>query len=175
MILTGTGHRPAKLGGWANFESTRLPLLIDAVTTELSLLSDKFSVDRVLTGMAMGYDYALGMAALQLKIPVVAVIPFNDFDSTWTYSYRRLYKQLLDLSAEYVVVTDDVNLDKKWEVNKALDTRNKYLVDNSDILLALFDGTAKGGTYNCLMYASKKQPKMIIHNMWRKWEKANAG
>jgi uncharacterized phage-like protein YoqJ len=31
--------------------------------------------------------------------------------------------------------------------------RNEYMVDNSDFVIAVFDGEQKGGTFNCIKYA----------------------
>lgn len=41
--------------------------------------------------------------------------------------------------------------------------RNEYMVDNSDIVIAVWDGT-KGGTYNCVKYAQKLEKKIIQIN-----------
>ena len=37
------------------------------------------------------------------------------------------------------------------------------MVDNSDIIIAVWDGT-KGGTYNCVQYAKKKNKEIIQIN-----------
>jgi len=41
--------------------------------------------------------------------------------------------------------------------------RNEYMVDNSNIVIAVWDGT-KGGTYNCVKYAEKLGKEVIIIN-----------
>ena len=41
--------------------------------------------------------------------------------------------------------------------------RNEYMVDNSDIVIAVWDGT-KGGTYNCVQYAKKLGKEIIYIN-----------
>jgi uncharacterized phage-like protein YoqJ len=41
--------------------------------------------------------------------------------------------------------------------------RNEYMVDNSDIVIAVWDGS-KGGTYNCVKYAEKLGKKIIVIN-----------
>ena len=40
--------------------------------------------------------------------------------------------------------------------------RNEFMVDNCDILIALWNGTS-GGTKNCINYAKKKENVQIIY------------
>jgi uncharacterized phage-like protein YoqJ len=49
--------------------------------------------------------------------------------------------------------------------------RNEYIVDNSSLLLSLWDGTS-GGTKNCLDYAKKKE--IPWENIWDAWVKLNS-
>ncbi len=40
--------------------------------------------------------------------------------------------------------------------------RNEWMVDNCDMLVAVWDGT-DGGTYNCIDYAKRmKKPRILI-------------
>jgi len=41
--------------------------------------------------------------------------------------------------------------------------RNEYMVDNADIVIAVWDGT-KGGTCNCVRYAKKLGKDIVIIN-----------
>ena len=45
--------------------------------------------------------------------------------------------------------------------------RDEYIVDNSKIILALWDGGASGGTAHTVKYAKKK--KLDIVNVWSDW------
>ena len=44
-----------------------------------------------------------------------------------------------------------------------MDLRNRYMVDNSDLVIAVWNGT-KGGTCNCVKYAKKKDKSIIFIN-----------
>ena len=44
-----------------------------------------------------------------------------------------------------------------------MNLRNKYMVDNSDLLLAVWNGK-KGGTANTVKYARKKEKEVVIIN-----------
>lgn len=41
--------------------------------------------------------------------------------------------------------------------------RNEYMTDNSDIVIAVWDGS-KGGTANCVRYAKKLNKEIIVIN-----------
>ena len=45
--------------------------------------------------------------------------------------------------------------------NAKLNIRNIYMVDRSEIVVAVFDGN-KGGTYNCVQAAKKRNRKLIV-------------
>ena len=40
--------------------------------------------------------------------------------------------------------------------------RNRYMVDRSSLLIAVYDGTPKGGTMNTLAYALRQGVETII-------------
>jgi uncharacterized phage-like protein YoqJ len=47
--------------------------------------------------------------------------------------------------------------------------RNKWMVDNSDITIAVWNGDESGGTFHCVDYAKKQQKEII--NLWPDIEK----
>ena len=42
-----------------------------------------------------------------------------------------------------------------------LEARNRYMIDKCDVLIAVYDGFSKGGTYNAINYAKKIGKKII--------------
>lgn len=154
MIIAGTGHRPSKLGGYGP-EVTRK--LIQIATDYLQEHKPAY----VISGMALGWDTALAIAANNLDIPFIAAVPFRGQENAWPHGSKVLYKHLL-LNAEHVeYVCDDGYA--AWKMQQ----RNKWMVDNCDVLLALWDGS-NGGTGNCIKYA--KSVGRDIHNLWDKYE-----
>lgn len=150
MIVCGTGHRPDKLGGYGNIVHSRLVNVAKAW-----LKSNKPS--KVISGGALGWDQALAAAARYLGIPYVMALPFPDFDSKWPEKSRNFLKALCDDAAEVVFVKDGPYA--AWKMQE----RNKWMVDHSDKVLALWNGTS-GGTANCVKYAeSVGKP---ISNVW---------
>ena len=51
-----------------------------------------------------------------------------------------------------------------------MQVRNKWMVDNSDLVLALWNGT-DGGTANCVRYAEKVGKP--ITNLWERWHESS--
>ena len=45
--------------------------------------------------------------------------------------------------------------------------RNELMVNDSDMVLALWDGESAGGTWNCIQYAGKVEKEIV--NLWDAW------
>lgn len=154
MIISGTGHRSAKLGGYSD---EAFNLLVRIATFWL----EENKPDKVISGMAMGWDMALAQATINKNIPLICAVPFRGQESMWSKQTQKQYFDILNLSNEIVYVSKPGYSPKKMQI------RNEWMVDNSDVILAMWDGT-KGGTFNCLEYAKNKQKTII--NLYDKWK-----
>ena len=150
MIVAATGHRPGKLGGYSEAAKSRLRRLATV------FLQDG-SPDRVVTGMALGWDTAVAEAALLLGIPFTAAVPCDGQDARWPEQTRSHYRQLLLKAAKIEVVSPGPYSPGKMQA------RNEWMVDNCDLVLALWNGT-KGGTANCIAYATRRRRPLV--NLW---------
>lgn len=148
MIISGTGHRPNKLGGYSK---ENLYYLIQVARHHLLKHNDE--VESVISGMALGWDTAIALAAIKLKIPLVAAVPFQGQEKRWPEESQVIYKKILDKASKVVTISKG---DYKQEF---LQIRNEWMVDNSDLILACWDGTS-GGTRNCIRYALKQDKKI---------------
>lgn len=154
MIICGTGHRPDKLGGYGPEATIKL----------IDLAKDWLGVHlpaSVISGMALGWDSALAEAACQLEIPWTAAIPFEGQESRWPKQSQDIYKKTL-MFAEKVVYVSEPGY-AVWKMQK----RNEWMVDNSDLVLALWDGS-DGGTANCVRYANKVGKEVV--NLWETYD-----
>lgn len=153
MIIAGTGHRPDKLLGYTvAAENT----LIGFARYHLAQLAP----EKVISGMALGWDQALAQAALDLRIPLIAAVPFDGFGAKWARSSAYACTVLLCRADEVHIVSDTPGA-------AALQKRNEWMVDRADAMLALWDGSW-GGTFNCLEYAKKRRVRAI--NLWPEWQ-----
>lgn len=149
-IIAGTGHRPSNLGGY------KIPNPVyNYVFEETSkILLDKKPA-KVLTGMAIGYDQMLAEACIKLQIPFIAALPFLGQELWWPKETQKHYHSLLE-HAEQVEVISAGGF-ASWKMQ----ARNKWLVDNCNLLVAAYCGT-KGGTHNCIEYAKEIKRNILI-------------
>lgn len=147
MIIAGTGHRPNKLGGYSQSAQNKLVKIAEDWLIE-------HKPEKILSGMAIGWDQALAIAAVKQEIPFIAVVPFKGQERMWSKDSIMVYNALLLLAKDIVVVSQgDYSYEK-------MQLRNQYLVDNSDKILAMYDGS-EGGTRNCIAYARRKLKPVI--------------
>ncbi len=151
MIVAFTGHRPDKLGGYELPNPTYLKVCKDIDRTLKEL-----KVEKVISGMALGVDQWAASIAIKLGIPFVAAVPFLGQEGMWPNQSKKIYKFLLDKAGEIVIVNEGGFTAKKLQL------RNEWMVDNCDVLIAVYNGDDKGGTANCVRYAKEKKKEIVF-------------
>jgi uncharacterized phage-like protein YoqJ len=141
MIVSFCGHRPNKIGGY----KLPNPMYVD-ICRDIDWLLRELNPDKVITGMALGVDQWAAYIAYKLKIPFIAAIPFEGQELAWPGQSQRTYNILRKLADKEVIVSEGGYSAEKMQ------TRNKWMVDHCNTLIAIFDGS-KGGTGNCVNYA----------------------
>lgn len=155
LTLFATGHRPQKLGGFGQDVYEDLFALAYAELPRLR-------ADRVISGMALGWDTAIAEAALMHNLELYAYVPFAGQELRWAPPAQRLYNHLLSSAAKVVYCSAGGYAPEK------MDIRNRCMVDDGHQGVALWDGGERGGTFNCVEYALR-QGKAIT-NLWSQWE-----
>lgn len=155
MKICVTGHRPNKLYGY------------DMTDDRWITLKEKFkqilldnNCDEAITGMALGVDTIFAYAVLELKddgydIKLHCAVPCRKFSNKWDKYNKAMYRHILHLADTVKLVSEEEY--KPYLMQK----RNEYMVDHSDKVIAVWDGS-KSGTKNCIDYA-KKVGKDIIY------------
>jgi uncharacterized phage-like protein YoqJ len=152
-IVAGTGHRPDKLGGFDAHTSQRLFDMAQATLKH-------FQPTAVISGMALGWNWALAEGALALGIPLIAAVPFAGQEKRWQPAAQARYHQILTQACVEIVSPGGYS-------TRAMQVRNIWMVNRCHLLLALWNGTS-GGTANCLDYANAEGCK--VFNLWKSWE-----
>ena len=152
--LCCTGHRPDRLGGYGD---TIFRGLVSVARNALEHLAPQ----RVLTGMALGWDQAVALAAHDLGIRFVAYVPCQGQESRWPAASQWRYNALLGYAFEVVHVSQE------GYSPQAMLRRNEAMVHASDAVLAMYNGSPDGGTAHCVAFA-ERQGKPII-NLWNLW------
>lgn len=152
-VFSATGHRPEKLGG---YEKSVLEGLVQLA--EAYLIHE--APDNVISGVALGWDTAWAIAALRLGIDLVSAVPFEGQELRWPAQSQARYRKILSKSQHVEIVSPG------GYSSYAMQKRNEWMVDNSDRVVALWDGSS-GGTGNCIRYAKKRNAE--IDNLWACW------
>ncbi len=150
MIVAATGHRPDKLGGYGDDVLARL---VRGARRYLV----KVRGSQAISGLAIGWDTAFALAALEEGIPLVAAVPFEGQDSRWPDASKAMYRHILAEADEVVIVSPGGFSNNKFQ------RRNVWMVDRAKRMAALWDGSS-GGTANCIAYA--EAVTRPVDNLW---------
>lgn len=149
MIAAFSGHRFQRWGGYKLPNPTYIQ-----VYQETKNLLLKLQPEKCISGMCSGYDQVAAFICIKLGIPFIAALPHINQEKIWPKESQTIYHRILEKASEVVILSEGEYAAYKMQV------RNEWLVDNSDCLIACFDGVESGGTYNCIEYA-KTQNKPI--------------
>jgi uncharacterized phage-like protein YoqJ len=156
-VVSGTGHRPEKFGGYG-----KNPTAVEVVARTKSELV-RLRPSKVLSGMALGFDQWLAWLCVRQGIPFEACLPFEGQELVWKDpNARARYHELLKLASTVHTVTSLTAAQRtnRQIVGIAMQKRNEFMVDNSTVVLAAWDGSS-GGTANCVKYATRKQRPVV--------------
>lgn len=151
MIVSFTGHRPDKVGGYG------VSPIQDWVRAQLREHLRSLKPMGAISGMALGVDQWAARECIYLGIPFVAAIPFQGQESIWPKASKEEYEYLLSKAHSRTYVCPPGYDPKKMQI------RNEWMVDRCGILIAVWNGSS-GGTANCVRYAEKKGCRIIRIN-----------
>ena len=109
-------------------------------------------------GMATGADLYFGEAVVALRdehpsVTLEAAIPFSGQEKKWDAALRARYARLAESCDEVTVLRGEYT-------PTCMMDRNRYMVDHSSLVIAVFDGRS-GGTKNTVQYATSSGVKVI--------------
>lgn len=142
-----TGHRIIK----NNFDINEFDNLLDKV------INDGYNT--FLIGMAIGFDTLAFERLLTKKnknIKIIACIPCREQDKYFNKKEKEKYRYLLEKADEKIYFSEEFT-------DACMFIRNRYMVDNSSILIAYFYKKT-GGTYYTVNYAEKQRKQIIYIN-----------
>lgn len=154
MVICVTGHRPNKLYGYDLSD----PRWQELKQTFKTILQENHCTEAI-SGMALGVDTVFALAVLELKregmdVKLRCAVPCKNYSCKWPREDIDRYQGILQKS-------DTLNMVSNEEYKPYLmQVRNRYMVDHSDKVIAVWDGS-KSGTANCVEYAEKKQKEII--------------
>lgn len=135
-LILVTGHRPTELGGYDDnpvAESVRERL------TEIIAAKKELHPDAVvLTGLNLGAEQLGAEAALELGLPLVAVLPFPDPDAPWPAPSRARFAELLAAAATVITLETRAPATKQL-AGAALARRDAWLARQVDSAVVVWD------------------------------------
>ncbi|WP_339273817.1 SLOG family protein [Paenibacillus sp. FSL W8-0426] len=156
-----TGHRPNKLGGYDESNAIMLDVK-DRLDRAIDYAVDSLGITTFISGMALGVDMAAAELVLKwreqsprLGIRLIAAVPFEGQERMWPGTSQDRWFDILAQADEVTYVCEPGYA--TWKMQK----RNAWMVDNSSLVIAVWDGT-RGGTGNCVEYARKAEHKPRI-------------
>lgn len=153
-----TGHRPQDLGfAPGGAEETALKNRIAGET--LRLITER-NVRHFISGMALGVDTYAAQAVLKLRelypeITLECALPCKGQDKRWKKADREEYARIL-------AAADRVTLLQEAYTTFCMQLRDAYMVENADIVLAVWDGRETGGTAYTVNCAKKRGRTVVV-------------
>ena len=153
-----TGHRPEKLPWRGDESDPRCLALKERLAAAVEDAYDK-GMRHFLCGMARGADFYFCDAVLALRerrsgVTLEAVIPCEEQAARWSERERERWFSLVERC------DGETMLQHHYDKGCML-RRNRYLVDHSSMLIAVYDGML-GGTMYTLSYAMKRGLETVI-------------
>ena len=122
-------------------------------------LIEKESVTHLISGVALGVDTYAANIVLNLKaqypgITLKCAIPCETQAVKWTERDRDIYYDLLAKCDKETLLQQNYTSD-------CMQKRNEYMVNNSDYVIAVWNGKPSG-TRNTVEYAKKKNKVILL-------------
>jgi len=131
-------------------------MFVETLTNILRQLND-VNYTTFISGGALGADQLAAQAVINLKAEgreahLVIAKPFPGQDRIWPAKSKAELQRLCNLADEVYPVSA-VNPENKQDVSRMMQDRNIHMVDRSDTVMSIWNGTKRGGTWNCIQYA----------------------
>lgn len=152
-----TGHRPRHLGIKTDGEG--FAALMDWTERIIVYMAEKQGVCRFISGAAMGSDIYFAEAVIKYRekhrdIILECAVPFRGQADRWNRVWRARYENILQCANIVTYLQNEYD-------KGCYERRNRYMVDNSDYVAAIWKGT-NGGTRNTIKYAQGKNKRICV-------------
>lgn len=156
-----TGHRPQSLPFGFNESDERCIALKQTLRAEIIRLIEQEGVTHFISGMALGVDMYAAEIVLGLKssyegITLESAIPCESQAEKWTEKQRDRY-------FEIAFKCDKETLIQHHYTSDCMHKRNRYMVDQADFIIAVWDGRPSG-TGKTVQYAQRQGKLVTIIN-----------
>lgn len=153
-----TGHRSQKLPWGFNEKDERCIDMRKRAKVEIEK-AIQMGYRIFITGMALGFDMICAELVLELKkqypeIQLIGALPCKGQEKLWKADSQKRYHKLLKKLDKAVYISEEYT-------KECMLQRNDYMINNSSMVIALFNGMS-GGTKSTLLKAEKKGLKVVV-------------
>lgn len=146
-----TGHRPPRI----NEENT--PFIRTRLTETIAGLIDE-GYDTFISGMALGVDMLAAEIVLEFRktnpsVRLECAVPCRGQSNRWKAAEKKRHADILAQADKVTYVSEKFT-------PFCMQLRNAYMVDNSEVTVAVYDG-GEGGTANTIAYARRRNKRII--------------
>lgn len=156
-----TGHRPKYLP-WGNNEYTMGCCDLKGKLFHQIQKAVLDGYNHFIFGAALGIDTYVGELLILMKkiypaISIEAAIPCANQSKKWSLINSERYNDILSLCDKKTIISDVYT-------PSCMRDRNRYMVDNSSLLITVWNGKPSGTSYT-IKYAESKGMEIIIINI----------
>jgi uncharacterized phage-like protein YoqJ len=156
-----TGHRPKSLP-WGYDENQESCVSFKKDLYNIIKGAINYGLTHFISGLAEGVDMICAETVIELKkefpnITLEGAIPCPNQDAKWSDISKKRYAKILKQCDKTTMVSD------RYTASCMLD-RNKYMVDNSCVVIAIWNGNNHSGTANTIRQAKEKGCKIRVIN-----------
>ena len=158
-VCAFTGHRPKSFPWKYDETAPDCVLLKEFLAAQIEALVNQGVTD-YLSGMAQGTDLWCSQIVLDLKkknptLMLCCVLPCENQEVKWPAPMQEQYRSILGQASDVIYVS------RKYSQGCMLE-RNRWLVDHSSALLAVYNRSFRSGTGATVRYALKQGREVII-------------
>lgn len=152
-VVCITGHRPKNLPWGYNRTGENYKKYLDTLSAHVLFFVQAGFV-RFISGMAQGADMDFAETVLLLKqknskIFLECALPCLNQTKMWSKSETDRYNSIITKADKVTYISESYSAN-------CMMMRNKYMVDMSNVVIAVWNGEMRGGTWNTIEYARGK-------------------
>lgn len=147
-----TGHRPKGFPFQYGIDIQKHNAYLQALSQKIRLAITEYGITNFISGMAVGVDLDFAETVLKLRhkcsITLECAIPCPNQALKWNYKDKLRYEGIINSA-------DKISLISERYTPECMLKRNSYMVDKSQLVIAVFNGIPQGGTWYTINYARK--------------------
>ena len=156
-----TGHRPKGFPYPYGIDEQKHKEYLLRLKQKILIAVNDYGITHFISGMALGVDMDFAEIVLNLRdeerypVTLECAIPCPDQALKWNAKDKLRYESIL-------IRADEINLISNRYTPDCMLKRNRYMIDNSEIVIAAFNGIEKGGTWYTINYAKKENKTILL-------------